>query len=48
MRKYRWSMLKTLEFINSRRQDLEIRPSFLNQLRMYEAKLLKRGLGPKT
>jgi hypothetical protein len=32
MRRYRWSMLKTLEFINSRRADLEIRPSFLRQL----------------
>ena len=29
MRRYRWSMLKTLEFLNSRRQDLEMRPSFL-------------------
>ena len=41
-------MLKTLEFVNSRRQDLEMRPSFLRQLQMYENKLLKRGLGPKT
>ena len=48
MRKYRWSMLKTLEFLNSRRQDLEMRPSFLRQLQMYENKLFKRGLGPKT
>ena len=48
MRKYRWSMLKTLEFVNSRRQDLEMWPSFLRQLQMYENKLLKRGLGPKT
>jgi hypothetical protein len=29
MRRYRWSMLKTLEFLNSRRQDLEMRPAFL-------------------
>jgi hypothetical protein len=32
MRRYRWSMLKTLEFLNSRRQDLEMRPAFLKQL----------------
>ena len=32
MRRYRWSLLKTLEFVNSRRQDLEMRPSFLSQL----------------
>lgn len=48
MRRYRWSMIKTLEFLNSRRQDLEMRPSFLRQLQMYENKLFKRGLGPKT
>lgn len=29
MRKYRWSMLKTLEFLNSRRPDLEIRGTFI-------------------
>lgn len=32
MRKYRWSMLKTLEFLNSRRPDLEIRSNFIQQL----------------
>ena len=32
MRRYRWSLLKTLEFLNSRRPDLEMRPSFLSQL----------------
>lgn len=32
MRKYRWSMLKTLEFLNSRRPDLEIRGTFIQQL----------------
>jgi len=41
-------MIKTLEFLNSRRQDLEMRPSFLKQLQLYENKLFKRGLGPKT
>mmetsp|Transcript_18383 Transcript_18383/g.25458 ORF Transcript_18383/g.25458 Transcript_18383/m.25458 type:complete len:147 (-) Transcript_18383:952-1392(-) len=29
MRKYRWSMIKTLEFLNSRRPDLEIKASFI-------------------
>ena len=29
MRKYRWSMLKTLEFLNSRRPELEIKASFI-------------------
>lgn len=48
MRKYRWSLLKTLEFINSRRPDLEIRPSFIHQLSAYENRLVTKGLGPKT
>ncbi len=29
MRKYRWSMIKTLEFLNSRRPELEIKASFI-------------------
>jgi len=29
MRKYNWSMIKTLEFLNSRRPDLEIRVTFI-------------------
>ena len=48
MRKYRWTLLKTLEFLNSRRPDLEIRASFIKQLSEYESRLKKRGLGPQT
>jgi protein-tyrosine phosphatase len=48
MRRYRWSLLKTLEFVNSRRQDLEMRPSFLTQLSQFENKLFLRNMGPKT
>mmetsp|Transcript_46305 Transcript_46305/g.61297 ORF Transcript_46305/g.61297 Transcript_46305/m.61297 type:complete len:170 (+) Transcript_46305:240-749(+) len=48
MRRYRWSLLKTLEFLNSRRPDLEMRPSFLAQLQQYEGRLYARGIGPKT
>ena len=29
MRKYRWTLLKTLEFLNSRRPELEIRFNFI-------------------
>ena len=29
MRRYKWSLLKTIEFVNSRRPDLELRQSFL-------------------
>ena len=48
MRKYRWSLLKTLEFLNSRRPDLEIRATFIKQLSDYENRLKARGMGPKT
>ena len=48
MREYRWSLLKTLEFLNSRRPDLEIRATFIKQLSEYENRLRLRGLGYQT
>ncbi|TNV72288.1 hypothetical protein FGO68_gene11213 [Halteria grandinella] len=39
MKRYRWSLLKTLEFLNSRRPDLEIRATFIHQLSAYETRL---------
>ncbi len=39
MKRYRWSLLKTLEFLNSRRPDLEIRATFIHQLSAYEQRL---------
>jgi len=39
-------MLKTLEFLNSRRPDLEIRGTFIQQLQQFEQRLCNRGLGP--
>lgn len=44
MRKYRWGLLKTLEFLNSRRPDLEIRASFIHQLSALEGQLIQKGL----
>ena len=44
MRKYRWNLFKTLEFLNFRRPDMEIRPSFLNQLAVLEKKYIKKGM----
>jgi len=43
MKKYKWSLLKTLEFLNSRRPDLEIRATFIKQLSDYENRLKNRG-----
>ena len=48
MREYRWSLLKTLEFLNSRRPELEIRATFIKQLSEYENRLKLRNLGPHT
>lgn len=48
MRKYSWSLLKTLEFLNSRRPDLEIRATFIHQLSAYEARLQKEHKLPIT
>lgn len=42
MRKFKWSLLKTLEFLNFRRPDLEIRASFFHQLTSFEAKLMRK------
>jgi len=39
MKRYRWSLLKTLEFLNSRRPDLEIRATFIHQLSAFEQRL---------
>ena len=46
--KFKWSVLKTLEFLNSRRPGLEIRTSFIHQLSAYESILITKGIGPKT
>ena len=43
MRKYRWNLFKTLEFINFRRPDMEVRPNFLSQLAYLEKKYTKQG-----
>ena len=48
MRRYRWTLYKTLEFLHSRKNTLEIRTSFYNQLISLEAKLSKVGFGAKS
>lgn len=45
MRKYRWSLIKTLEFLNSRRPELEIKANFISQLQEYEGRLNHAGMG---
>lgn len=48
MWRYQWSLQKTLEFLQSRRPDLNIRPNFLRQLIAYENRLMAKGVGPRT
>jgi len=48
MKRYRWSLYKTLEFLTSRRSDLEIRTSFYHQLLNLEAKLFQQSEGNVT
>ncbi len=48
MKKYSWTLLKTLEFLNSRRPDLEIRASFIQWLNSFENYLMKLSMGPRT
>ena len=48
MKKYRWTLYKTFEFLHSRRPDLEMNANFFNQLMSLEAKLGKLGFPPKT
>ena len=48
MKKYNWAMIKTLEFLNSRRPDLEIRVTFIRQLGEYEQRLGMRAKAPMT
>lgn len=43
MRKFRWSLCKTLEFLSSRRPDLEIRASFIRQLNHLEKRLVSQS-----
>ncbi|KAM3138929.1 hypothetical protein pb186bvf_008942 [Paramecium bursaria] len=43
MKKYSWTLYKTLEYLNSRRPDLEIRASFFYQLNALESRLAKQG-----
>lgn len=48
IQKYKWTLFKTLEFLNSRRPDLEIRASFINQLSEFERRLSSLGKGPQS
>ncbi|CAK60349.1 unnamed protein product (macronuclear) [Paramecium tetraurelia] len=48
MKKYRWTLYKTLQFMHNRRPDLEMKAHFFNQLLSIETRLQKQGYGAKT
>ena len=44
MKKYRWSVAKSLEFLSSKKQDIDIFKSFLTQLNNFEVRLTKSNI----
>jgi protein-tyrosine phosphatase len=48
MESFRWSLLKSLEFVNSRRPDLEIRANFLQQLQSYTKRVVDGVTGKRV
>mmetsp|Transcript_7183 Transcript_7183/g.15639 ORF Transcript_7183/g.15639 Transcript_7183/m.15639 type:complete len:637 (-) Transcript_7183:192-2102(-) len=46
MKKYCWGLRKTMEFLSSRRPDLNLKPSFLQQLSGYERRLMGQSKVP--
>lgn len=43
MKKYKWGLRKTMEFLSTRRPDLNLKPSFLQQLSGYERRLMSQS-----
>jgi len=48
MRKFRWDLFKSLEFIGSRVPNLRLAQGFVQQLNTLESRLMKEGLGPRS
>ena len=43
MKKYKWSLKKSMEYLKSKKQDVDIPPFFLSQLIKFEGRLIQRG-----
>ena len=43
MKKYKWSLKKSMEYLKSKKQDVDIPPFFLSQLIKFESRLIHRG-----
>lgn len=48
IRKYRWTLKKSMEFLSSKKNDIDIPSYFINQLNNFETRLTKSGFGPKS
>jgi hypothetical protein len=48
MKKYNWGLRKTMEFLSSRRPDLNLKPAFLQQLSGYERRLMAQSKHPPS
>ena len=48
IKKFRWSLKKSIEFLKSKKNDIDIPSYFLNQLSSFEVRLTKAGIGPKS
>uniref|UniRef100_A0A7S1AMV4 Tyrosine-protein phosphatase domain-containing protein n=1 Tax=Noctiluca scintillans TaxID=2966 RepID=A0A7S1AMV4_NOCSC len=46
MKRYNWGLRKTMEFLSSRRPDLNLKPTFLQQLSGYERRLMAQSKVP--
>ena len=43
MKKYHWSLNKSMDYLNSKKQDVEILPNFLEQIKSFEKRLIQKG-----
>ena len=43
MKKYKWSLIKSMQFLKSKKQDVDIPDFFMIQLRNFENRLIQRG-----
>lgn len=48
IRKYRWTLKKSMEFLSSKKNDIDIPSYFINQITNFETRLTKYGYGPKS
>ena len=45
MKKYKWPLNKCLEFLINKKQDIDIPNYFMDQLKNFEGRMIKRGEG---